>query len=307
MGDSSVAPFILAVDGGGTKTAAALMTREGAVLAACRAGPANLYRDPATGLAAITAAWREVCAMAGLDAERTAPATVISAGLAGVTGRAQRNAFQGAFAGFAARRLSSDGYTTFLGVFATGPGALVAVGTGVVAYSRAAGERPRLRSGWGFPVADRGSGAWLGLRLVGEYLDWLDGAVSMPASGLWPEVAARLGPGREATLAWLRDARAAEFAALAPAVVAAARAEDALATALVAEGAGHLVRLARALEPDPAAPLALGGGLAEVYRPALAAALGEESLLAVAAAPEPLRGAWLIATGQVPPEFADVD
>ena len=47
---------VLAVDGGGSKTAAALLTAGGAELARCRVGPANLYRDQAAGLAEITAA-----------------------------------------------------------------------------------------------------------------------------------------------------------------------------------------------------------------------------------------------------------
>ncbi len=300
------ARFVLAVDGGGTKTAAALLASGGGRLAACRAGPSNLYREPSVGLAAIDAAWRELCAAAGLDPDRAAPETVVSAGLAGVSGRAQRDAFAAAFAGFAGRRLSSDGYTAFLGAFADRPGALLAVGTGVVAYRRrAAGGVPSLSGGWGFPVADRGGGAWLGLRLVGDYLDRLDGAAPIPCSRLWPEVGARLGQGREAALAWLRDAGAAEFAALAPAVVAAAADGDALGRALLSKGAAHLARLARALGPDRAAPLALVGGLADAYRPALAAALGAD-LLPAASAADPLRGAWLVATGRAPPEFRDV-
>src|SRR6185369_5857897 len=114
-------------------------------------------------------------------------------------------------------------------------------------------------SGWGFPVADRGSGAWLGFRLAGEYLDWLDCGPIIADSSLWAVAAGHLGRDREAILDWLKSARAAEFAAMAPAVVAAASARDTLAEALLDEGAAHLLRLARALEPSPAAPLCLGG------------------------------------------------
>jgi hypothetical protein len=52
--------------------------------------------------------------------------------------------------------------------------------------------------------------------------------------------------------------------------------------------------------------LALGGGLAETYRAGLAAALGEAVLLGQHHRPDPIRGAWLVATGQVSPEFPDV-
>lgn len=304
----STAPtHVLAVDGGGSKTAAALLTADGTELARCRKGPANLYRDPAGGLANVVEAWRELCAAVGLDPAATAPSTVVSAGFAGISGATQRQAFRDTFRPFAARRLSSDGYTAFLGVFGTGAGALLGIGTGVIAYRRVPGGGPlRVLSGWGFPVADRGGGAWLGLRLVAEHLDRLDGAAAIPASALWPAVEERLGREREAILAWLKDARAADFAALAPAVVAAAGAGDPLGTALLAEGAGHVRRLALALEPTPEAPLALGGGLAEVYRPGLLAELGAAALVpATGRHPDPIRGAWLVATGQVPPEFPD--
>ncbi len=298
-----VPEHILAIDGGGSKTAAALLTPDGEEIARCRVGPANLYRDRVTGLAEIGRAWEELCLQAGLQADRAADRTVISAGLAGASGAAQRRAFADAFPGFAARRLSSDGYTAFLGVFGTGPGALLSIGTGVVAFRCAPGGTPAIRAGWGFPVADRGSGAWLGLRLAGDYLDHLDGAAAIPQSGLWPIAAAQLGCERNGILAWLVAARPADFAALAPAIVGAA--DDPLAMALLDEGAGHLRRLARALAPSAAAPLCLGGGLAPIYRPRLEAAL-PELILPASARPDPLRGAWLVASGAVPPEYPDV-
>ena len=68
---------VLAVDGGGTKTVAALLSVDGRELARCRVGPANLYRDPVAGLAALRAAWEEACALAGLApaaAANTTPA-----------------------------------------------------------------------------------------------------------------------------------------------------------------------------------------------------------------------------------------
>lgn len=295
---------VLAVDGGGTKTAAALLASDGTELARCRVGPANLYRDQAAGLAEIGKAWARLCAQAGLEPAATSR-TVISAGLAGASGTAQHEAFAAAFSGFAGRRLSSDGYIAFLGVFAAAPGALLLIGTGVVAFRRSSGGVPAIRAGWGFPVADRGGGAWLGYRLATEYLDHLDGAAAVPETGLWKRAAAVFGTGRGAILSRLAAARAADFAALAPDVISAAARRDLLGTALLDEGAGHLVRLARALSPTVDAPLCLGGGLAEVYQSRLEAAL-PGVVLPPATRPDPLRGAWLVATGAVPPEYLDV-
>jgi glucosamine kinase len=296
---------VLAIDGGGSKTAAALLTGAGDELARCRVGPSNLYRDPAAGLAEIGRAWEELCRVASLDTATAAGGTVISAGLAGASGAAQRDAYAEAFAGFAARRLSSDGYTAFLGVFGSAPGALLSIGTGVVAYICPPDGAPAIRAGWGFPVADRGGGAWLGFRLATEYLDHLDGVDALPRSRLWTTAATTFGTERDAILAWLGQARAADFAALAPAVTAAAADLDPLGTALLDEGCGHLLRLARALAPTAAARLCLGGGLAAVYRSRLEAAL-PQTVLPATARPNPLRGAWLVATGQAPPEYPDV-
>ena len=298
---SSAYSFLL--DGGGSKTTAALLTSAGIELASCRVGPANLYREPAAGLAEIRAAWIELCGRTGLDPDAAAAATTVSAGLAGASGSVQRHAFADAFAGFAGRRLSSDGYIAFLGVFGDAPGALLSIGTGVVAFRRAVGQRPEIRAGWGFPTGDRGGGAWLGFRLAAEYLDHLDGIGER--GPLWAVAEAAVGSSRDSILLWLARARAAEFAALAPAIVTNAGAGDPLASALLAEGADHVARLAGAVVAGTGGALCLAGGLAEVYRPLLEGRVAAP-ILPTARAPDPLRGAWLVAIGAAAPEYADV-
>ena len=296
---------VLAVDGGGTKTVAALFDVAGQELARCRVGPANLYRDPVAGLATIMAAWQQACTLVGLSPAEAAPRTVISAGLAGASGEAQRHAYAAAFPDFAARRLSGDGYTAFVGAFGRQPGSMLSIGTGIVAFHRPIGGAAEGLSGWGFPVADRGSGAWLGFRLAAEYLDHLDGAAIIAESILYARAEAVLGRARDGLLSWLAAARAAEFAAFAPAVVEAARDGDPLGQALLDEGGAHLLRLARALDPSPQAPLCLGGGLADVYRARLETAFAA-AVLPASRKPDPIHGAWLVATGEVPPEYPDV-
>jgi glucosamine kinase len=297
--------YVLAIDGGGTKTAAALLSWAGDPLASCRAGPANLYRDPIAGLMEIRRVWEVLCSQAGLSPDTAAGRTVMSAGLAGASGQPQRQAFVESCPDFAARRLSSDGYASYAGVFGTAPGALLSIGTGVVAFRCVEGRKPEIRSGWGFPVSDRGSGAWLGLRLAAEYLDHLDAASPWPESRLWISTRSTIGHDRESILLWLKQARATEFASLAPSVVSAAGADDPAGKALLAEGAEHLARLARAVVAGTGGSLCLGGGLAEIYRPYLAACL-DLPLLPAETRPDPLHGAWLIATDAVEPEYDDV-
>jgi glucosamine kinase len=294
---------ILAVDGGGTKTEAALHDRAGTLLARARTGPCNLYQDAEGGLRAVEAAWHACCTAAGLDPDRAAAATCLSAGLAGVNAGGAAERFHAAFAGFAQRRLSSDGYTALIGAFDGAAGALLSIGTGVVAYRLDAAGRFRMLSGWGHPAGDRGGGAWLGLRLIGDWLEALDGYGPAPADHpLWQEAAARIGGERAAILAWLKAARPGDIASLARPIVDAAAAGDAYARGLIDEAASHHRRLARALAPSADEPLVLGGGLAPVFALPIAAAL-PPGAVARERRPSPLRGAWLIGTGRATAEL----
>jgi glucosamine kinase len=298
--------YVLAIDGGGTKTLARLYAETGATLAETRAGPCNLYQDEAGGFAAIETAWAEVCARAGLDPATAMPRACLSAGLAGISTADAAQRFRRRFAGFARRRLSSDGYAVLIGAFEGRPGALLSIGTGVVAFRLWADGRFAQLGGWGFPAGDQGGGAWLGLRLIGAWLEHLDGGGPFdPASRLPGLVAAALGQERASILRWLRQARPGDFAAFAEPMLAAAKSGDSVAQNLLDEAFRHLLPLATALHPTLEEPLALAGGLASAFRPRLAEALGK-ARVAQDLEPSPLHGAWLIGRGAAPPEFPDV-
>jgi glucosamine kinase len=302
----STPAYILAVDGGGTKTEAALSRRDGHELARARTGPCNLYQDPAGGLAAVREAWERCGTAAGLDG-RAASETCLSAGLAGVNAAGAGRRFHDAFAAFAERRLSSDGYVALVGAFEAAPGALLSIGTGVVAYRLESSGASRMLSGWGFPAGDHGGGAWLGFRLVGDWLESRDGYGALPADHVLAAAAADLvGGRRDRILDWLRRAKPGDFAALARPIVEQAAAGDAYASGLLGEAAGHHARVARALAPTPAEPLVLGGGLAPFFAEAVAKAL-PAGCLAHDRKPSPLHGAWLVGIGRARPEFPEPD
>ena len=243
---------ILAVDGGGTKTRAALLTADGDPLAEHTGGPCNLFQAPDAGLAEIRRLWQHLATAAGLDAHAATARTTLSAGLAGANAPGSLARFRAAFPDFAACHLSTDGYTTLLGATGGQPGGVLAIGTGVVGYRLHGDGGVQKLSGWGFPIGDRGSGAWLGWRAIGDWLEWRDGYADQPPSALWPTLEASLGGTTADILGWLEPARPGDFAAFAPAVVAAAASGDAKAGALLAEAAAHPPRLARAMAPSPA-------------------------------------------------------
>lgn len=295
--------FLFAVDGGASKTEVVLCTAAGATLAAARVGPCNLYQDPDGGVAAILSGLAQCCASVGWASEAVMARSIISAGLAGLSGPGTQALFHRRFAGFARRLLSSDGYIGLVGGFGPQPGAMVSVGTGVVGCRFDASGRFLQLGGWGFPVGDLGGGAWLGLQAVAAWLEHRDGVARRPESqALWDGLAAALGDDRAAILASVRGVSPACYAAQVPLVLEAAAGGDAFAGGLLDAAAGHLAALGVALGSPR---LAVGGGLGRRLAPQIARALaGSGTALDLEIVPDPLAGAVAIARGERPAEFA---
>jgi glucosamine kinase len=152
---------------------------------------------------------------------------------------------------------------------------IVAAGTGSVGeVLRADGSRASV-GGWGFPIGDEGSGAWLGWQAVRHAQAAMDGRVS--AGALARHVWARCGTDRVALLDWCRSAGQFEYAQLAPAVFD-AEADDAHAAALLAAAVLELEALALALDPDGSLPLAVSGSVGRRLAPRFSAALRSRSV-----------------------------
>ena len=237
-----------------------------------------------------------------------APRTVISAGLAGASGATQRQAFAAAFPSFAARRLSSDGYTAFLGVFGTAPGRTALDRhrrRRLPLRSRAARRRSAAAGASRWPTAAAAPGsasAW-----PASISTIWTARPPFPAAASGPPPPRPSAPEREAILGWLAGARAAEFAALAPAVVAAADCRRSAGRGAARRGcrppaAARPSRWRRAPARRSASGAASPTSTARGSRRALP---GRRSCRP-AAGPTRLRGAWLVATGAVPPEYPDV-
>jgi glucosamine kinase len=136
---------------------------------------------------------------------------------------------------------------------------IVVAGTGSVGeVLRSDGSRLAV-GGWGFPVGDEGSGAWLGLhamRLAHQSID-----ARVPAGPLARAVFALAGETRERLLAWCEHAGQHEYAQLAP-LVFEAEASDNAAKHLLDVAARALEALAVALDPQGQLPLAVVGSIA---------------------------------------------
>ena len=116
----------------------------------------------------------EALRRAGIEPDRF-PQTHLACALAGTRRSAGRDAFRSMAPAFASLTICSDGHATVLGAHAGRPGACVSIGTGIVGNCLAADGSARQVGGWGFPVRDEASGAWLGRLVAAEALRLLDG------------------------------------------------------------------------------------------------------------------------------------
>jgi N-acetylglucosamine kinase-like BadF-type ATPase len=136
--------------------------------------------------------------------------------------------------------VASDAVTSLVGALGeVRPGAVLAAGSGVVAFATDFDEVWRMVDGWGHVLADRGSGAWIGLEGLRAALATEDG---VPGGSTYLHGAANQAWDEPRT--WPRavmttvDAQA-RLAAFAPAVASLSR-KDPAAAQIVSRAAAHL-------------------------------------------------------------------
>lgn len=239
------ARYLVGVDGGGSGTRLRLhQAADGRALAYTTSGPSGLGQGVEQAWRHIDHALQAAFDQAGIG--RAAPQEIaLGLGLAGVEVPAQRAAFLAAAPDFACCVLHNDAQTTLRGAFGGGPGMVVTAGTGSIGLVQVPSGVQHRTGGWGFPVGDEGSGAWLGLRAMQAAQAALDGrgAVTPLAQAVW-----RIAGADTATLLqWCRDAGQHEYARLAPCVFEAAAAGDASAETLLRAAAAELERIVQAL------------------------------------------------------------
>lgn len=261
--------YLVGVDGGGTATRALMARRGGPVLAQGQAGPSALGQGIAPAWEQVQLAIRNAFASAGLSLpswDRCA----VGAGLSGVSNRPWRDEFVARNPGFAQLIAETDSFTMLLGAHGGKPGAIVAAGTGSIGeVMRPDGSRFSV-GGWGFPVSDEGSGAWIGLRAVRLAQCAMDGRIN--AGPLVRFVWQTCGDDRDSLQAWCDHAGQFAYAQLAPAVFS-NEAVDPAAAQLLAKAVASLDAIALALDPQGGLPLAVCGSigrrLAERMSPAV--------------------------------------
>ena len=259
-------PLFLAVDGGGTGCRARLETADGVILGRGLAGPAATRFGIDKTLEAIGLAAANAFAEAGLDPAEMATVSA-GIGVAGISREKAREMLEARLQSFASVKLASDGEIACLGAHNGGDGAIVIVGTGSCGQALIGGEGIQI-GGYGFPISDEGSGAYLGLRVIRQAMLAHDGRLQKTA--LLSEVLDRFDHDPRKVVQWMDRSTATDYATFAPIVVRHGDEGEPTARRIMQDAASKIDAICRALFDRGAPRLSLIGGLASVMEKWLA-------------------------------------
>jgi N-acetylglucosamine kinase-like BadF-type ATPase len=161
--------------------------------------------------------------------------------------------------------LAGDATTSHAGALGGRPGVVLAVGTGSVALAVRADGGSAIVDGWGFVLGDEGSGYAVGRAGLVAGLRHADGRGG--SAELLERAVRAWGPvGSLPRMLYAQPNLASAVAAFAPEVAAAAVDGDQVARGIWVDAARALVATATAAaaQADPAAPVAVTGGLLDV-------------------------------------------
>jgi len=257
--------YVIGIDAGGTKTHGLLADDTGRVIAEARGPGANVSTG---GELAVEKALHQVIDDAIGDRD-IAPA-VIGLGMAGAE-RADDYRVLGGILRRIARGtrtvIVNDALVALVAGAGDAPGIVLIAGTGSIAFGRNAGNRAARAGGWGYILADEGSGYWIGRQALSAVMRDSDGRG--PATSLTPIILAHLHvekPIDIGPIVYGGDLPLASIAALAPLVGQAAEDGDAVSAAILARAsdelclaAGSVARRLGMLEDE--FPFLLSGGI----------------------------------------------
>jgi glucosamine kinase len=283
----------LGIDGGGTSCRARLVDRNGAVLGEGAAGAANLTLGVEIAVAAIRTAARLAFDQAGLSHSDLMPRARAGLGLAGANLPSLVEAIRKIPLGFASVVVASDALVACLGAHGGRDGAILILGTGSHGLAMVNGRATTV-GGWGFELADDGSGATLGRSAVRSAIAARDGLG--PRSALTETIMDGFGHDPAAAAIWATTAEPRDYGAFAPLVFELGATGDAVAATILRNAAARVDAMLGRLAALGAARIALMGGLARPYEPWLKS---ESRRLLVEPAGDAMDGAILMARREV--------
>jgi len=258
--------LLLGVDGGGTRCRARLAELTGRTLAEATAGPANIRLGLKESLAAVREVTDQCLQRAKL--QPTACRVIACLALAGACEPVMLTQAQASLFPLPFERaiFTSDARAACIGAHEGKDGGIIIIGTGSIAWALD-GSREHRIGGWGFPISDEGSGAWLGCEALRRMLWAYDGL--MPWTGLLRNLFTRFDSDPYTVVRWMGRARPRDYADLAPEIMAQSRVGDVAALDLVTAAAAHVDKVSKRLMSLGVRKISLMGGLATFIQPFL--------------------------------------
>ncbi len=250
--------FILGIDGGGSKCRARLVSSEGDLLGVGMAGSANPLEGVDHSINAIMKCTLEAVSAAGLS-KAILKQTSVGLGLAGIILPDRHKALKDWKHPFKEIFMTRDQHIACLGAHGGADGAVIITGTGSCGLSNVKGNITEY-GGHGFPLGDKGGGAWMGLKALQHSLRAENNLGRQTIIGdmlhEWFKV-----PDSASIISRIARAQPAEYAKLAPVVFAAAEQNDDVALEIIQDGAAYICRMAREILKTSPPRLSLLGGL----------------------------------------------
>lgn len=289
--------ILIGADVGGTKTAAAVM-RDGEIVGRAD-GPGAAIRP---GRALASAATIAETVRRALSAAGALQGDVLVVGAAGAGRPAEARELQQALRGEGVAQsvvVTTDIAIALEGALGSGPGIVLAAGTGSIAIARDAAGVSHRAGGYGWQMGDEGSGYAIGRAALGAVSRATDGRGADTALSAKLLEATRSADFDE-LVRWTATAGPPEVAALTPHVLAAADAGDPTARAIIhyaaEELAGLVLHLRRTLGAESPTVALTGGLLANpLLRDALEARLRKDGITPAPGGVDAVGGALRIA------------
>lgn len=250
-------PYVIALDGGGTRCRLALVSEVKTIR--IDGDAANVSSSFEAARDTILDCIARLSEQSGLTADEVAsiPAYL---GLAGICGAAITDRLRDALP-FEHVRIEDDRRSALHGAFSSTDGFLAHCGTGSFLAVQSDGQS-RFVGGWGPVLGDQASARWMGIRALSRCLDTIDGFA--PETNLTRTLLDRYG-GAAGVVEFAGRASPAEVGVIAQDVTEHAARKDTVAVGVLADGAQEITEALRNLGWMESDRVCLTGGLGPCY------------------------------------------
>lgn len=254
--------YYLGIDGGGTKCHAVIQDENGVILGRGRGGPANPVHGFEQAIQSINDASTEAVKESGLS-ENDFSLMIAGIGLAGINLHGFMKQMESWKHRFAECYLTTDLEIAAIGAHETANGAVIIVGTGSCGYCHSS-EGDVVLGGYGFPIGDQASGAWMGLKAIEHTMLALDGYIEIDL--LTRAVCSHYDVTTAIALSeTILGSGSKRYGEIAPLIFSLAKQGDAKAVNIINEGLRYISYLSEQLLKHQPDRLSIIGGLSELY------------------------------------------